>query len=175
MRQRARRSAQPLGVMSDDRARADLLHSVLPQFFPAHWLADAPDIVAMDFPSRIRIGYVMRGDGGYSYVTRPQMESAEKTISRLLEFSFPMCSAYSRSSLDPNTSLLSRVVTGSYAGAGTRRMSGGLGISPLRNRPLWTTSTIFHPTSFFSRAASFRFISIKAMTPNTALEPKREG
>jgi uncharacterized protein YtpQ (UPF0354 family) len=69
--------------MADDSARVDLLSSVLPQFFPAHWLADAPDIVAKDFPSRIRIGYVLRGDGGYSYVMRPQLESAGASVSEL--------------------------------------------------------------------------------------------
>lgn len=62
--------------MADDRARIDLLDRVLPQFFPAHWLADAPDLVATDFPSCIRIGYVLSDDGAYSYVMRPQLESA---------------------------------------------------------------------------------------------------
>ena len=69
--------------MSDDRARVELLNSVLPQFFPAHWLANAPDIVATNFPSRIRIGYVQRGDGGYSYVMRPQLESAKTSLDEL--------------------------------------------------------------------------------------------
>ncbi len=45
----------------------DVLNRVLPQLFPKHWL-DAPGIVFNDFPSRIRIGYVLRGDGGYSYI-----------------------------------------------------------------------------------------------------------
>ena len=69
--------------MSDDLVRVDLLSSVLPQFFPAHWLTDAPDMVAMDFPSRIRIGYVVRGDSAYSYVMRPQLESAQISLDEL--------------------------------------------------------------------------------------------
>jgi hypothetical protein len=71
--------------MSDDSARVGLLHSVLPQFFPAHWLSSAPDIVSTDFPSRIRIGYVVRGDGNYSYVMRPQLEGAETSLGELHE------------------------------------------------------------------------------------------
>jgi uncharacterized protein YtpQ (UPF0354 family) len=45
----------------------DIVNRVLPQFFPRHWL-DAPGIVFTDFPSRIRIGYVLRGDGSYSFI-----------------------------------------------------------------------------------------------------------
>jgi len=45
----------------------DVINLVLPQFFPKRWL-DAPDIVFTDFPSRIRIGYVLRDAGAYSYV-----------------------------------------------------------------------------------------------------------
>ncbi len=45
----------------------DVINRVLPQFFPKHWL-DAPGIVFTDFPSRIRIGYVLRGDGSYSFI-----------------------------------------------------------------------------------------------------------
>ena len=45
----------------------DVINRVLPQFFPKHWL-DAPSIVFTDFPSRIRIGYILRGDGSYSYI-----------------------------------------------------------------------------------------------------------
>ncbi len=45
----------------------DVFNRVLPQFFPKHWL-DAPGIVFTDFPSRIRIGYVLRADGSYSYI-----------------------------------------------------------------------------------------------------------
>jgi hypothetical protein len=50
----------------------DFRETVLPQFFPASWLVDAPEIVFSDFPSRIRIGYVMRKDGAYSYLLKEQ-------------------------------------------------------------------------------------------------------
>jgi uncharacterized protein YtpQ (UPF0354 family) len=69
--------------MSDGGARVELLNSVLPQFFPAHWLTNAPDIVASEFPSRIRIGYVVRGDGGYSYVMRPRLENSGASLEEL--------------------------------------------------------------------------------------------
>jgi uncharacterized protein YtpQ (UPF0354 family) len=49
------------------RVKDDVINRVLPQFFPKHWL-DAPGIVFTDFPSRIRIGYVLRGDGSYSFI-----------------------------------------------------------------------------------------------------------
>mgnify|MGYP003395220965 CR=1 FL=1 len=45
----------------------DVISRVLPQFFPAHWL-DRPGLVFSSFPSSIRIGYVLRGDGNYSYL-----------------------------------------------------------------------------------------------------------
>jgi uncharacterized protein YtpQ (UPF0354 family) len=44
-----------------------ILDRVLPQFFPRHWL-DAPGLMYRDFPSRIQIGYVLRGMGEYSYL-----------------------------------------------------------------------------------------------------------
>ena len=56
----------------------DVINRVLPQFFPKHWL-DNPGIVFTDFPSRIRIGYVLRGDGAYSYLV--DEEFAELGIS----------------------------------------------------------------------------------------------
>ena len=46
---------------------------VLPQFFPAHWLETAPDMVFSDFPSVIRIGYVLREGDAYSYVMRDSL------------------------------------------------------------------------------------------------------
>lgn len=52
----------------------NILTEVAPQFFPAHWLDDAPDLVYSNFPSCIRIGYVVRREGGYSYVMRPALE-----------------------------------------------------------------------------------------------------
>jgi uncharacterized protein YtpQ (UPF0354 family) len=45
----------------------EIINRVLPQFFPKHWLDNA-GIVFTDFPSRIRIGYVLRDDGAYSYL-----------------------------------------------------------------------------------------------------------
>ena len=45
----------------------DVINRVLPQFFPKHWLEE-PGIVFSDFPSRIGIGYVLRGEGSYSYI-----------------------------------------------------------------------------------------------------------
>ena len=52
----------------------DILSDVVPQFFPAHWLDDAPDLVFSAFPSRIRIGYAVPCEAGYSYVMRPVLE-----------------------------------------------------------------------------------------------------
>jgi hypothetical protein len=64
----------------------DLLTSaVIPQFFPAHWLQDAPDIVHTAFPSRIRIGYVIRREGGYAYVMQGELEAAGLSLAHLHE------------------------------------------------------------------------------------------
>ncbi len=57
--------------------------SVLPQFFPAHWLESAPDMVFSEFPSRIRIGYVVRGEGGYWYVMRQHLEESGLALQAL--------------------------------------------------------------------------------------------
>jgi uncharacterized protein YtpQ (UPF0354 family) len=73
--------------MMNDCSRARLLDNVLPQFFPANWLEDAPDLAAADFPSRIRIGYVIRGGGYYSFVMRPELECASVSLSELHEAS----------------------------------------------------------------------------------------
>jgi uncharacterized protein YtpQ (UPF0354 family) len=61
----------------------NLLSEVLPQFFPAHWLDDAPDLVFSAFPSRIRIGYVVRREGSYSYVMRPTLEDVGVSLQAL--------------------------------------------------------------------------------------------
>jgi hypothetical protein len=45
----------------------DVTKLVLPQFFPASWL-DRPGLVFSEFPSGIRVGYVLRGEGNYSYL-----------------------------------------------------------------------------------------------------------
>lgn len=49
----------------------EVIARVLPQFFPKHWL-DSPGKVFCEFPSRIRIGYVMREGGRYSYMIDDQ-------------------------------------------------------------------------------------------------------
>ena len=51
--------------------RDQILAHVLPQFFPAHWL-EHPGIVFTDFPSRIRIGYVLQDEGRYSYIVEEE-------------------------------------------------------------------------------------------------------
>jgi uncharacterized protein YtpQ (UPF0354 family) len=74
-----------------------LKSTVVPQFFPAHWLTDAPDIVFSDFPSRIRIGYVLRENGAYSYVMREQLQESglslhalhESALENLRKLAFP--------------------------------------------------------------------------------------
>jgi hypothetical protein len=53
---------------------------VLPQFFPAHWLDETPNIIFSEFPSRIRIGYVQRREGGYAYLM--EAEFAESGLTR---------------------------------------------------------------------------------------------
>lgn len=61
----------------------DFREAVLPQFFPAHWLQDIPEIVFSDFPSRIRVGYVVRGEGAYSYLLEEQFLALGLTIEAL--------------------------------------------------------------------------------------------
>ena len=63
----------------------DLLSGVFPQFFPAHWLNDAPDLLFSEFPSRIRVGYVDRLNGGYSYIMRSAFEQTGLTLELLHE------------------------------------------------------------------------------------------
>ena len=55
--------------------KKDIFSSVLPQFFPAHWLKDPGNIAHSDFPSQIRIGYVMKESGGYSYLLSTTVKS----------------------------------------------------------------------------------------------------
>ena len=57
-------------------SRDEILSSVYPQFFPAHWLTDTCDIIHAEFPLRIRIGYVMRSDGHYSYLMGEEFEAS---------------------------------------------------------------------------------------------------
>jgi len=56
--------------------------SVLPQFFPAHWGEQYP-IVFSDFPSRIRVGYVLPEEGGYSYLLRDNFDTLGLSLTDL--------------------------------------------------------------------------------------------
>ena len=58
----------------------DFREEVLPQFFPAAWLNDAPEILFSDFPSRIRVGYVVRKNGAYSYLLNQELLESGLTI-----------------------------------------------------------------------------------------------
>jgi uncharacterized protein YtpQ (UPF0354 family) len=60
----------------------EIIERVLPQFFPQHWL-DTDDIVFTDFPSRIRVGYVLRGEGAYSYIMAEQFAELRLTLEEL--------------------------------------------------------------------------------------------
>jgi uncharacterized protein YtpQ (UPF0354 family) len=60
----------------------DVITGVLPQFFPKHWL-DQPGIVFTDFPSRIRIGYVLRVEDGYSYLMEHEFPQFELSVAEL--------------------------------------------------------------------------------------------
>jgi hypothetical protein len=53
--------------------------SILPQFFPAVWLEEYP-IVFSEFPSRIRVGYVLPEDGGYSYLLKDDFDALAFSI-----------------------------------------------------------------------------------------------
>lgn len=59
-----------------------VIHSVLPQFFPKHWL-DSPGKVYCDFPSRICIGYVIRGEAQYSYIVEPELSQLHMSVEEL--------------------------------------------------------------------------------------------
>jgi len=64
---------------------AQLQAEVIPQFFPSHWLKGASDIVFSEFPSRVRIGYVTRANGAYSYVMREQLDKSRLSLHELHE------------------------------------------------------------------------------------------
>jgi uncharacterized protein YtpQ (UPF0354 family) len=55
---------------------------VLPQLFPAHWVAEYP-IVFSAFPSRVRVGYVLRGEGNYSYVLSDDFDNLGLSLPEL--------------------------------------------------------------------------------------------
>ena len=63
-------------------ATDDIISRVFPQFFPAHWLKN-PGIVFSDFPSRIRIGYVLREEGQYSYILDDAFAALSITVEEL--------------------------------------------------------------------------------------------
>jgi hypothetical protein len=75
-----------VGPSLNSMAFDDFRTVVLPQFFQASWLDDHPEIVFSDFPSRIRVGYVVREDGGYSYVLREHCSELRLTIEELHSF-----------------------------------------------------------------------------------------
>lgn len=61
----------------------DFRAAVLPQFFPAQWLHDAPGIVFSGFASRIRVGYITRNEGEYSYLLEDQFSALGLSIEAL--------------------------------------------------------------------------------------------
>lgn len=60
----------------------EIIRDVLPQFFPEHWL-EPPGLVFSNFPSRIRVGYVTRADGGYSYLCAEEFSALSITVEEL--------------------------------------------------------------------------------------------
>ena len=60
----------------------EVLDRVLPQFFPAQWL-DPPGLIFGDFPSRIRVGYVIRNERNYSYLCAAECSTASFTLGEL--------------------------------------------------------------------------------------------
>lgn len=68
--------------------------SVLPQFFPAHWVGEYEyPIVFSSFPSRICIGYVLRAEGSYSYLPPDDFETLGLSLSELHSFALDNLSA----------------------------------------------------------------------------------
>ena len=59
----------------------EVLIRVVPQFFPKYWL-DTAEIVFSDFPSRIRIGYVLRAEGSYSYIMQDEFSRLGLSVSK---------------------------------------------------------------------------------------------
>lgn len=59
-----------------------MISRVLPQLFPAQWL-EPPGIVFSDFPSRIRVGYVLRGNGNYSYLCEEEFSGLSISLDDL--------------------------------------------------------------------------------------------
>jgi uncharacterized protein YtpQ (UPF0354 family) len=51
-----------------------VISRVIPQFFPQHWL-ERPGMLFSDFPSVIRIGYVIRDNDAHSYLMKDDLSS----------------------------------------------------------------------------------------------------
>lgn len=64
--------------------RDEVIARVLPQFLPKHRLNNADNVLS-DFPSRIRIGYVVRGNGSYAYLVNDQIKMLGLSIHELHE------------------------------------------------------------------------------------------
>ncbi len=62
----------------------EVIARVLPQFFPKHWL-DKPGPVCSEFPSRIRIGYVLRSDSQYSYLLEEELGALDLSVGEVHE------------------------------------------------------------------------------------------
>jgi len=62
--------------------RDEIIDRVLPQFFPKHWLETA-EIVCTEFPSRIRVGYVVREGDGYSFILNAEFLTLSTTLEEL--------------------------------------------------------------------------------------------
>jgi uncharacterized protein YtpQ (UPF0354 family) len=60
----------------------EVLQHFLPQFFPENWLAP-PGIAYRNFPSCIRVGYVLRGDGNYSYLCEEEFSALSLTVEEI--------------------------------------------------------------------------------------------
>ncbi len=60
----------------------EVISGVLPQFFPAPWL-DPGGLVFSEFPSRIRVGYVIRGEGNYSYLCDEEFAGLSVSLEEL--------------------------------------------------------------------------------------------
>jgi uncharacterized protein YtpQ (UPF0354 family) len=59
-----------------------VISRVLPQFFPAHWL-ERPGIAFTPFPSRIRVGYVLRAAAGYGYIMEGELAALGTPLENL--------------------------------------------------------------------------------------------
>lgn len=66
--------------------------SVLPQFFPANWV-EKYQITSSEFPSRIRVGYVLPEPGGYSYLLKHDFKALDLSLQELHSFALANLSA----------------------------------------------------------------------------------